>query len=147
MNLDDVRTSVQVLGGARSAIPAKALLAFSAAAGGRRVTLDLAATRSLGFPLLLVREPNEPAFLRRLSKREREVARLVAAGRCNKDIASTLRISLGTVKDHVHAVLKKSGLSSRLEIASAFIGGTMGEAGAADNPSEDGAPPGTKKRR
>jgi two-component system, NarL family, nitrate/nitrite response regulator NarL len=125
MKLDDVRESVRTLRRSQRAIPTKAMLELSAAAQGKRVTVDLAASRTLGFPLFVVRASNEPSFFVHLSNREREVARLLAAGRCNKDIATQLAISLGTVKDHVHAVLKKSGLTSRLEVATAFMSGTI----------------------
>lgn len=121
MNLDQLRTSVRVLRTTRRTIPARAIVDLSKASAGQRVTLDLAATKTLGFPLLIVHGRREPPFLGRLTKREQEVARLLAAGRCNKDIAASLRLSLGTVKDHVHAVLRKSGLTSRLEVASAFM--------------------------
>ena len=42
-----------------------------------------------------------------LSTREREVAFLVARGLANKDIARELRVSHGTVKQHVHNILEK----------------------------------------
>lgn len=97
------------------------MVALSAAAHGRRLLVDLEASKTLGFPLVVVDAP-QPSFLDRLSPREREVARLLAKGQSNKELAAALGISLGTVKDHVHAVLRKSGCSSRLEVASAFIG-------------------------
>lgn len=102
-------------------MPFAALVRASKAARGQRVTIDLEATRALGFPLVVVHAAARPAFFEGLSPREREVALLLAKGRCNKDIAHDLGISLGTVKDHVHAVLRKSGSSSRLEVVSAFV--------------------------
>lgn len=48
-----------------------------------------------------------------LSKRETEVLRLILLGRNNQEIASELYLALGTVKTHVHNILKKTGQSSR----------------------------------
>jgi DNA-binding CsgD family transcriptional regulator len=48
-----------------------------------------------------------------LSERELEVLRLVAAGKTNREIASTLVISEHTVARHVQNIYAKLGLSSR----------------------------------
>jgi DNA-binding NarL/FixJ family response regulator len=52
-----------------------------------------------------------------LTDREREVLRLLAAGEPNARIADELRISVGTVKDHVRAVLRKLGAPNRVAAA------------------------------
>lgn len=52
-----------------------------------------------------------------LSKREREIAGLVAQGFKNKDIAARLFISEQTVKNHMHNIFEKLGVSDRLELA------------------------------
>lgn len=52
-----------------------------------------------------------------LTKRERDVAELVAAGKRNRTIADTLGISEGTVKMHLHNVYAKLGLESRTQLA------------------------------
>lgn len=52
-----------------------------------------------------------------LTPRERDVARLVAAGQRNRLIATTLGISEGTVKMHLHNVYAKLGLESRTQLA------------------------------
>ena len=69
--------------------------------------------RALGH--LLAREANEQAL--NLTDREREVVRFVSKGLQNKDIASELGISEGTVKIHVHHIYAKLGLSNRVELA------------------------------
>jgi two-component system nitrate/nitrite response regulator NarL len=48
-----------------------------------------------------------------LTRREREILRLVGEGLSNKAIASTLRIELATVKNHVHNILEKLRVRSR----------------------------------
>ncbi|HLT69904.1 MAG TPA: helix-turn-helix transcriptional regulator [Acidimicrobiales bacterium] len=48
-----------------------------------------------------------------LTAREREVLRLVATGRTNRDIASVLVISEHTVGRHLQNIFAKLGLSSR----------------------------------
>lgn len=52
-----------------------------------------------------------------LTKREQDVARLVAEGQRNRLIATTLGISEGTVKMHLHNVYAKLGLESRTQLA------------------------------
>lgn len=52
-----------------------------------------------------------------LTRRERDVARLVAAGQRNRTIADALGISEGTVKMHLHNVYAKLGLESRTQLA------------------------------
>jgi two-component system, NarL family, nitrate/nitrite response regulator NarL len=51
-----------------------------------------------------------------LSRREREIALLVAQGLSNKAIARELGVSHGTVKNHVHRVLQKLGAKSRYSL-------------------------------
>jgi DNA-binding NarL/FixJ family response regulator len=52
-----------------------------------------------------------------LTPREVEVLRLLAAGASNRQIAEELVISQGTVKSHVHHILRKLGVTSRTEAA------------------------------
>ena len=52
-----------------------------------------------------------------LSEREREVARLVAKGLSNKEIATRLHVSVRTVESHVRHVLTKVGLGNRTQLA------------------------------
>jgi DNA-binding NarL/FixJ family response regulator len=52
-----------------------------------------------------------------LTGREQDILRLVGAGLTNKDIARRLDIGVGTTKAHVHNILRKLKLSSRLQIA------------------------------
>jgi DNA-binding NarL/FixJ family response regulator len=52
-----------------------------------------------------------------LTPRERQVARLVAAGRSNKEIAAELVISQRTAENHVEHILAKLGFTSRAQLA------------------------------
>jgi DNA-binding NarL/FixJ family response regulator len=51
-----------------------------------------------------------------LTRREREVLRLIRSGLSNKDIARRLGISLGTTKSHVHNVLGKMSIQRRAQV-------------------------------
>jgi DNA-binding NarL/FixJ family response regulator len=53
----------------------------------------------------------------RLTRREREVALLVARGLTNRQIASELSVSRSTANNHVARILRKLGLRSRAQIA------------------------------
>jgi LuxR family maltose regulon positive regulatory protein len=59
--------------------------------------------------------PAAPGLIEPLTGREREVLRLVAAGRSNQDIARELVVTLDTVKKHVSHILGKLGGSNRTE--------------------------------
>jgi LuxR family maltose regulon positive regulatory protein len=48
-----------------------------------------------------------------LSERELEVLRLLAEGLSNKDLATQLFLSVGTVKQHLHHIYGKLGTTSR----------------------------------
>ena len=54
----------------------------------------------------------------RMTKREREVVDLIAEGLSNKEIAQRLNIATYTVKSHVHNILEKLALHTRLQVAS-----------------------------
>ena len=65
-----------------------------------------------------VRGPVALAKAPPLTEREREILRLVAAGLPNKEIAQKLGISLATVRNHVHNILEKLEVHSKLEAVS-----------------------------
>ena len=52
-----------------------------------------------------------------LTRREREVSRLVAGGYSNKEIADACGISIATVKNHIHRILYKLNFQRRTQIA------------------------------
>ena len=48
-----------------------------------------------------------------LTVREREILRLLASGYSNAEIATALRIAVGTVKNHISSILSKMGVRDR----------------------------------
>ncbi len=76
----------------------------------------VAAFQSQGAPEPLPPQP-EDAPASPLSPREEDVLREIARGASNKEIARTLDIAETTVKIHVQHILRKLGLSSRVQAA------------------------------
>lgn len=64
-----------------------------------------------------VRAPAQPDWARDLTEREQEVARLVAQGASNRDIANQCNITERTVKAHLAAAFTKLGITDRLQLA------------------------------
>jgi two-component system nitrate/nitrite response regulator NarL len=61
--------------------------------------------------------PDPPSELDKLTPREREILACLARGESNKLIARVLDLAESTVKIHVQNILKKLGLSSRVQAA------------------------------
>ena len=59
----------------------------------------------------------ERKLIRQLSEREREVLRLLASGLSNADIAQTLFLSEGTVKNYVSIIFSKLDVADRTQAA------------------------------
>jgi two-component system nitrate/nitrite response regulator NarL len=53
----------------------------------------------------------------RMTKRERQVVELIADGFANKEIAQKLHLSTFTIKSHVHNILEKLSLHTRIQVA------------------------------
>lgn len=68
------------------------------------------------------RRPAAPDRAAHLTRREREIATLLDAGLSNKEIAGRLQIGVPTVKNHVHHVLGKLGVSRRAEATAVLRG-------------------------
>lgn len=62
--------------------------------------------------------PEEPVAL---TRREQEVAQLLASGLTNREIAEQLRISQRTVESHVESILRKLGLGSRTQVVAWMV--------------------------
>jgi DNA-binding NarL/FixJ family response regulator len=63
-----------------------------------------------------------------LTEREMEIAELVAKGFSNRDIAARLFMSEGTVKNYISAILSKTGLEHRTQLAVYYLTGEKGDA-------------------
>lgn len=116
----DITQRVRALLGALDSAP-DAVPVVEIAALARDLEVDLTIDRN-GDPPVVYLKPRRHAAFDELTQREREVAALVAAGMRNQQIADALSISLGTTKDHVHAILEKSGCSSRTQLVAAWLG-------------------------
>ncbi|MDR2196490.1 MAG: response regulator transcription factor [Coriobacteriales bacterium] len=64
-----------------------------------------------------------PAAFAGLTEREHEVVALIAEGLSNEQIAQRLFIANGTVRNHVSAILEKTGLEHRTQIAVRYYSG------------------------
>ncbi len=69
-----------------------------------------------------------PGRLWPLTRRESEIAELVAQGLSNKDIAAALVISQRTAEGHIEHILDKLGFNSRTQIAAWLSGRARDEA-------------------
>ncbi|MCC6196380.1 MAG: response regulator transcription factor [Burkholderiales bacterium] len=78
-------------------------------AGGRHVTRDVAPTRPRFVDGVSIEVLG-------LTQRQSEVMLLLAQGKANKSICKDLRLSEGTVKVHVSAVLKALNVHSRAQV-------------------------------
>ncbi|AQX55363.1 response regulator transcription factor [Priestia flexa] len=67
-------------------------------------------------PRLLRKEAADPIQIE-LTKRERELVKLVGEGKTNKEIAAELYLSIGTVKNHLTQILHKLELRDRTQLA------------------------------
>ena len=95
---------------------------IKAVAGGATI-LPAVLTKSLFTQIVesVLKSGNSiPDHAIQLTKREREIVDLISQGMSNKEIAQQLHIATFTVKSHVHNVLEKLELSTRLQIA-AFV--------------------------
>ena len=99
--------------------PAELLTAIRIVAGGEAVLAPTATRRLIDqfFPLLPDpgRQQDRDTVLAKLTDRERTVFTELAAGRSNREIASSLHLSEGTVKVHVGRILGKLGLRDRVQ--------------------------------
>lgn len=120
-SLAPFRRALERIAGERRGLPVSELMRLARDAAGSDFTIDFAAGRTIGVPVLVLRTPaptpGDP--LPALSRRERQIAALIAQGARNKDIAAKLGISLATVKDHIHNALTKAGFATRAQLAAA----------------------------
>jgi len=82
--------------------------------GGLPIPRTLA-PRLLNDYLHRVEDGGAPGY-QELSAREREILRLIAQGRTNKEIAERLSLSVRTVERHRSSIMNKIGLQTRAEL-------------------------------
>ena len=99
----------------KGASPALLVEAVRAAHAGDALISPQVTLRLLG--RLGPRAPARPPLSASLSSRETDVARSIARGRTNTEIAAELFISLSTVKSHLASIQGKLGVRNRVEIA------------------------------
>ena len=103
--------------------------AFAAAwAEGRAMALDAAVDYALAAvvtPAAAGELPAQSGEREPLTRREHEVARLLAQGWSDRQIADALSISVSTVGVHVHHILAKLGLRSRWQVGAAVSAGAL----------------------
>lgn len=113
---DQVRDAIQAgaIGYLLKDVQRSDLVAAIRAAADGRATLHPEAQQKL---LRQLTTPTPASPLDALTDRERDVLRLIARGKSNKAIANTLKLSVGTVKGYVSAVLSKLGARDRTQAA------------------------------
>ncbi|MFD8451993.1 response regulator transcription factor [Streptomyces sp. ARC32] len=95
------------------------IAAVRTVAGGEGIVAPAVTRRLIAeFAAKPVREPAaDPAVLRELTRREREVLSCLGEGLSNAAIAERLEMAEATVKTHVSRMLGKLGLRSRVQAA------------------------------
>ncbi|MFF0633477.1 protein kinase [Nocardia sp. NPDC004151] len=88
---------------------------------GRAMGMDAAVAYALGEQPAVASPPTGQGVA--LTKRERQVAELVARGLTNRQIATELVISQRTAQGHVEHILTKLGFTSRTQIAAWIVEG------------------------
>ena len=103
----------------KTTAPDRLVAAVVAAAGGEPTLSPSVTARLMEGVVLADDGPRAEARARLavLTERELDVARAVARGESNTDIAAALFLSLATVKAHVSRSLTKLGLENRVQLA------------------------------
>jgi len=88
-------------------------------AGKLRVLMD--GSGVLGADVLRKLTAQENPALEKLTPRERDIARLVAQGLTNKEIAAQLFLSEGTVRNNLAIVMEKLSCTNRTQLGLAYF--------------------------
>jgi len=103
----------------KDALPGDLLAAIRTVAGGDAVLASTATRRLIDQFAPMLPDPDRQLrrqeLLAQLTDRERTVFGALAAGRSNREIATELQLSEGTVKIHVGRVLAKLSLRDRVQ--------------------------------
>lgn len=118
--LHALKQAVAALNKRQGAAPADVLEPLIAIAKpGMKLRLDVAASDTVGAPVVSIDWRRDGDLLQFLTNRQKQVALLMIEGLSNRQIASRLGISIATVKDHVHAILDRLELPSRIALIAA----------------------------
>ena len=99
-----------------------AILGIKRAAGQLSIRYNMTPETEVNHGAAVQMDEKLPTFVKRngLSKREEEVLRMLLQNKDNQFIASTLGVSLGTVKAHVHHIFTKTNSKSRQDVKENF---------------------------
>lgn len=100
--------------------------AIEAAARGESM-LDPMLTQRVFFEVRRSIKKEEAQAFQDLTSQERQVLLLIAEGRTNREIATDLYLSEGTVRNYVSSILSKLGVSNRAEAAAYAIKHHLGD--------------------
>ncbi|MEV0221541.1 LuxR C-terminal-related transcriptional regulator [Streptomyces sp. NPDC050704] len=96
---------------------ARELLGDRAFKTAYREGLELSCDEAVGYALGERKTPGRPVLDGRLTRREAEVAELIAQGLSNQQIADRLVVARRTAEGHVERILSKLGFTSRSQVA------------------------------
>lgn len=94
--------------------PEKLIQAVESCLSGGLILHEEVAAKMM--PRLLEQKKKEPVHVP-LTERELDILRLVGEGKTNKEIAETLYLSVGTVKNHISQILQQLDLRDRTQLA------------------------------
>jgi DNA-binding NarL/FixJ family response regulator len=97
--------------------PAELIAALRAVAGGAFLIAPSVARSLIKRAYPKGESGDEPAWLRGMSRREREILELLVDGFSNKEIAAETSIAEQTVRNHISAIYDKMGVSDRAQAA------------------------------
>lgn len=98
----------------KTAEPNKLIAAIHSISNGGLVLNEEVAAKMM--PRLLEKN-REPTIKHTLTVREIDILKLVGEGKTNKEIAETLFLSIGTVKNHITHILQQLDLRDRTQLA------------------------------
>jgi DNA-binding NarL/FixJ family response regulator len=112
----------------KDASPEDFLNAIRSVAGGRKIVPPIHNGSLFSQIVERAIDEGKPDLTKaiRMTNREKEVIGLISDGLTNKEIAKELRIAAYTVKSHVHNIMEKLALYTRLEVVGyTFTNGTL----------------------
>jgi DNA-binding CsgD family transcriptional regulator len=122
--IDAMRTAVQQIRAEARLVPARQLVNLAAVMQAHgAVAMDVSRTEAGEVLAVVVMRKDTPPVFRSsgLTPRQGQVAQLIIEGCANKQIAARRGISIGTVKDHLHAVLLHTGHPTRAALIASAI--------------------------